>query len=215
MISMQTDTLDSSISQLYLSILKKCKHYLGYFHDGDYLKHWDGNSYPPDKGNYPVVGVSWHDAMAYAAWAGKRLPTEAEWEKAARGGLAGQKYPWGNAIDSSKANYNGYKATPVGHYAPNGYGLYDMAGNVWEWCLDEYDAGFYDRSPPANPIAGGTITDIIHSFTNVKIERVIRGGAWSWSHNPRILRVASRDRQASSTRSLQRRVSLCEGSVTP
>ena len=111
------------------------------FHDGDYLKHWNGNNYPSGKADHPVVYVSWYAAMAYAEWAGKQLPTEAEWEKAARGGLDGQKYPWGNTIDASKANYNDNvgTTTAVGSYAPNGYGLYNMAGNVYEWCLDVSD----------------------------------------------------------------------------
>ena len=143
--------------------------------------------------NHPVVYVSWNGAMAYAAWAGKRLPTEAEWEKTARGGLAGQTYPWGNTRDSSKANYNKHirDTTAVGKHSPNGYGLYDMAGNVWEWCLDEYNAGFYAISPSQNPLSGATnVKWLLDNYTGVNSMRVLRGG--SWSFNARNVRVANR-----------------------
>ena len=113
-----------------------------------YLSGWKGNMYPRGKANHPVVNVSWFAAKAYAEWVGKELPTEAQWEKAARGTLIAKKYPWGNAGPRKRANYNRY--TPrtsfrnpptkaVGSYAPNTYGLYDMAGNVGEWCLERLD----------------------------------------------------------------------------
>ncbi len=151
-------------------------------HTGYYLSHWDDdNNYPADKANHPVVEVSWYAAVAYAAWAGKRLPTEAEWEYAARGGLAGKKYPWGDTIDISHANYGNEVrgTTPVGHYAPNGYGLYDMAGNVDEWCLDEYDEGFYASSPAQNPLSGSPdIQTLLDNYTSAGLFHVLRGGSW-------------------------------------
>ena len=163
------------------------------FHNGGYLGLWNGNNYPAGKGDHPVVNVSWYTAMAYAKWSGKRLPTEAEWEKAARGGLVGKRYSWGDTIDRTQANYrwNVGDTTPVGSYAPNGYGLYDMVGNVWEWCLDEYQGGFYATSPPQNPIAGGQhINLLLDNYTDVNSDRVLRGG--SWSNSTRFVRVASR-----------------------
>ena len=153
------------------------------YHNGLYPSNWNRNNYPPQKADHPVVYVSWYAAMAYAQWAGKRLPTEAEWEKAARGGLVGKKYPWGDVIDASKANYKKdvSRTTVVGMYPPNAYGLYDMVGSVLEWCLDEYDKGFYAGSPYENPMAGNSIPWTINNYTNITSSRVLRGGSWNFT----------------------------------
>ncbi|MXV72952.1 SUMF1/EgtB/PvdO family nonheme iron enzyme, partial [Candidatus Poribacteria bacterium] len=143
------------------------------------LPDWVSKSSPTDQ--HPVVGVSWHDAMAYTQWAGKRLPTETEWEKAARGGLVGKRYPWGDAIDTSKANYsisNFGRTKTVGSYTANGYGLYSMSGNVFEWCLDAYSSDAYRSLPYRNPVSGGSIASIINNFANVNNHRVLRSGSW-------------------------------------
>ena len=108
--------------------------------------------------DHPMVKVTWDEALSYCAWAGGRLPTEAEWEYAARGGVDGVKYPWGHERSHDEANYwrsggrDQWKYTaPVASFPANGYGLYDMAGNVYEWTADWYDAGYYARSPDLDP----------------------------------------------------------------
>src|SRR4030042_1747082 len=119
--------------------------------------------------DHPVVGVSCFDADKYAKWAGKRLPTEAEWEYASRGGLENKNFPWGDQIDSTKVNYGKrYKTTlKVGTFNPNGFGLFDMSGNVWEWTSDFYGDDYYINSPNQNPKG-----PVIGRF------KVIRGGSW-------------------------------------
>ena len=118
---------------------------------------------------HPVVGVSWYGAIAYAKWVGKRLPTEAEWEVAAVGGLDEAIYPTGNNIERSQANFFSSDTTTVMSYPSNGYGLYDTAGNVYEWCQDWYGYHYYDESvqepnDPQGPPQG--------------VYRVLRGGCW-------------------------------------
>ena len=152
-----------------------------------------GDTYKPKSGyaSHPVIGVGWYGAAAYAQFYGVRLPTEAEWEKAARGGLVGKRYPWGDDIDPTKANYDSDGSRdwitgdmlkylkPVDSFPPNGYGLHNMAGNVWECCADEYDSDYYSWSPKENPLGPGTpVRFVDDDFTNVTTSRVCRGGSW-------------------------------------
>jgi sulfatase modifying factor 1 len=124
----------------------------------------------PDYPDHPVIGVSWRDAVAYAAWCGRRLPTEAEWEYAARGGMEGKNYPHGDTIGPVDGNYtesNRGGPVAVGSYPPNGYGLYDMQGNVVEWVADWYGADYYADCPSLNP-----------QGPEQGRFRVVRGGGW-------------------------------------
>jgi formylglycine-generating enzyme required for sulfatase activity len=150
-------------------------------------RHPDGRALQPYP-DEPVCQVSWRDADAYARWAGQRLPTEAEWEYAARGGLVGKKYSWGDDLrpggrpvanwwqghfPENNTGEDGFiRRARVKSFPPNGYGLYDTAGNVWEWCGDWYADDYYLHTASENP------TGPEHSK-----ERVIRGGSWMCAEN--------------------------------
>jgi formylglycine-generating enzyme required for sulfatase activity len=154
---------------------------------------WRAGDPPRDRGAHPVTLVTVDDALTYCQWLGRktglpvRLPTEAEWERAARGGVDGLNYPWGDEIEPHRANYLADLASkqrrstqPVGSFPPNAYNVFDVIGNVWEWVTDWYQADIYTdrlRHNPAGP-PNGTL-------------RILRGGAWV-VHDPRMLRTSYR-----------------------
>lgn len=146
------------------------------------------------KEHLPVVHISWYDAMAYARWAGKRLPTEAEWEYAAHGGEFDKIFPWGNEIkeDEAQANFwqgnfpvenkvtDGFdRLAPVKSYKPNGHGLYDMAGNVWEWCSDWYHAEYYACLSSQETATDPSGPDVSYDpYMPAASQKIIRGGSF-------------------------------------
>ena len=197
--TVELDAFYMGIHEVTVGQFKRFVEESGYAYEGS----WDDVAKYSPTDECPMIYVSWLDATAYCDWVGKRLPTEAEWEYAARGGLRGKQYSWGPGIGANGkhartyANYRGtstavagfeiakgkdkwdMSTAPVGSLKQNGYRLYDVAGNAWEWCADWYGADYYSNSPlrnPPGPSAGEW--------------RVLRGG--SWVDYPDYLRVGYR-----------------------
>lgn len=147
--------------------------------NGNYLRHWTTAAEAALRADHPVVNVNWYAAVSYCTWVGKRLPSEAEWEYAARGGQ-NVLFPWGDEpVDKARANYGGSglgTTSPVGTYPANRYGLFDMAGNVWEFLADEWKP--YSSTRQKNPVKDGSRFLGETTFLQVKTRRVIRGGSF-------------------------------------
>jgi formylglycine-generating enzyme len=148
-------------NEQYQSYIDKTNHPAPY--------HWIDRHYAEHAADLPIYNVSWDDANGYCQWTGGRLPTEAEWEYAARGGKAEMDYPWGNQVNAKLARFNETSGPgPVAKFPPNAFGVFDMAGNVSEWTADWFDGSYYANSPAVDP--KGPLTGEY---------KVIRGGAWS------------------------------------
>jgi formylglycine-generating enzyme len=160
-------------NEQYREFVKSAKHSAPY--------NWPKGKVPASKEKLPVVDVSWADADAYCRWAGKRLPAEAEWERACRGLMEGRKYPWGDELPSRDLAHFDSLDGPceVGRFKPNYFGVYDLAGNVWEWCSDWYDKDYYESASEQNPRG-----------PEKGLYRVLRGG--SWADEPKFLTCAHR-----------------------
>lgn len=161
---------------------------------------WDGGNPPHDRGEHPVVLVRFDDCVAYCRWLSDelsrvvRLPTEAEWEKAARGGIDNLRYPWGDDIEATRCNFltNGRRKTesgtkPVGGYPSNGYGLFDTIGNVWEWVADWHAPDYYANGSNRDPHGPST-----------GVMRIVRGGSWI-TEDVSLLRSSHRHRVPDDT----------------
>ncbi|MHC9539639.1 MAG: SUMF1/EgtB/PvdO family nonheme iron enzyme [Vulcanimicrobiota bacterium] len=184
----------------------------GYNAEGEWMRYAKSG-----RENHPVVNVTWNDAAAYCKWAGGKLPTEAQWEKAARG-TDGRMYPWGNTWDGNRCNWDkgpkvagiaymsgGRGTAPVGSF-PSGvspYGVHDMAGNVWEWCSDWYDESYYQSSPSRNPEGPGRGSS-----------RVLRGGSW-YNDDTDGIRCAVRGRITPDYWNYNYGFRVCRPSITP
>jgi formylglycine-generating enzyme required for sulfatase activity len=149
--------------------------------NGDYLASWQDGQYPDEKGDRPVVFVTWAAAQSFCHWSGGRLPTEAEWEYVARSG-DNREFPWGDSLPApTLANYGASDidhTTPVGRYPPNDFGVYDLAGNVWEFLYDEWQPEYRDHSQ-SDPVAGDWLNE--DEILAVTGRRTVRGASYGGS----------------------------------